>query len=186
MNKVHLCNGLVNELPSGKAAFPIALLCVFFLSFVCPAAAQKLLIEKKMAYLKSGQKPEWVEFARLDPEKGFSKRFSAQENEHEHSLRIRQYDVKQQWNVFLNDRILGNLTVDENDLIIYLPIPAHALQDGENRLRIEPSSPVPDDVMVGEIWLESKPVQKVLSECMLTFQLWDSALRAPLPSSRFS
>jgi hypothetical protein len=182
MKEVLFIKGLIKRRAGRKLGFLLAFLAVCFLFGLGPVAAQKLLIEKKMHYLQSGQRPEWNEFAKHVPEKIFSANFSAQDNQQEQTLRIRQYDVKQPWKVLLNERLLGNLTADENDLNIYLPIPKHALLNGENNLRIEPAGSVSDDVLVGEVWLEDKPLQEVLSECTLSVQLRDKVLGVPLPS----
>jgi hypothetical protein len=74
---------------------------------------------------------------------------------------------------------------DENDQTLYLPIAAGALTDGENTLRIESparAAAQSDDIRVGEISLDPRPLADALGEATLNVQVVDSDSQAHLPA----
>src|SRR5207248_4942529 len=62
---------------------------------------------------------------------------------------------------------------DENDTEIAFPVPPGRLADGENTLAVEPAGKEPDDVRVGEITLDDRPVAAVLSEATVGVEVWE-------------
>ena len=124
--------------------FLLLLLCL-----VTEVNAQQQMLDSSMYYIRNGDKPEWQEFSSRIPFKEFNLDFNATENLSEQTLQLRQYDVKQSWQVFLNGNKLGSLVTDMNDMIIYLPVPPKAIHSGMNKLRIIPASTVADDIVVG-------------------------------------
>src|SRR5688572_26413866 len=119
------------------------------------SAAEPVILERRLVHLRSGDKREWSSFPEAAEATELVARFTAQANEREQALRLRQADVKQQWRIWLNDKPLGELVRDENDLTAYFAVPPGGLATGENVLRIGPagkSSPA-DDIRVGPISL---------------------------------
>ena len=55
----------------------------------------------------------------------------------------RQQDVKQTWRVWLNQKELGKLVLDENDTVVYFAVPPGGMSDGDNTLLIEAASQRP-------------------------------------------
>jgi hypothetical protein len=70
-------------------------------------------------------------------------------NADEHTLFIRQDDVKQDWTVTLNGRRLGQLFLMEAPLVHTLPVPAGIVKEKDNRLEI--SSKAAEDILIHEI-----------------------------------
>ena len=73
---------------------------------------------------------------------------------------------------------------DENDLVVYVPVPASALSEGENLLRIESPArgPLPsDDIRVGQIRIEPRAVREVLNEGTVELEVVDAEQRESLP-----
>ena len=66
----------------------------------------------------------------------------------------------------LNGKRLGELRIDENDMVLYFAVPAGTLEDGSNQLTIsqDERSKVVDDIRVGEIELDPRPLATVLNE----------------------
>src|SRR5688500_16260834 len=87
-----------------------------------PVAAEQML-ERGLVHVRSSPEREWSEFPEKAEQPKFFVRFEAKRNETEHTLRLRQQDVKQAWRVALNDKELGRLIADENDTIAYFRIP---------------------------------------------------------------
>jgi hypothetical protein len=137
-----------------------------------------------MHRLRLGTTREWDEFPEAAESDFLEVTFDLDAADRERSLVLRQRDVKQLWNVVLNDRVLRQLVQDENDLTLGVALPVDALVKGTNRLRIEPQQrggAVSDDVEVGELVLHSSPLQQVLSEAELNVHVIDADSRELLP-----
>lgn len=141
-----------------------------------------------MHHLRSGEAREWSDFPEHAEAKGLLLRFEGSANEREQTLRLRQRDVKLLWQVRLNDKVLGPLTRDENDMQVCLPVPPGILRNGENQLRIECPAPAgpgtsveSDDVMVGDAALIDRPVAEALSEGTLEVTVTEGQRQTPVP-----
>lgn len=133
------------------------------------AVAQARVIDAKRYHLGVAGQAEWAEFEGSTPhgtELGLT--FQGETNATEATLLIRQRNVKTAWQVAVNGRRIGNLETLSQPLVRALAVPAGVLRAGENRLTIQrgPSRMV-DDVVVGEIALELRPMADVLSEATL-------------------
>jgi hypothetical protein len=128
------------------------------------APAAPTILDAKLHHLRPGTDREWADFPAEAEGPALTFRFRASPNATEQTLCLRQQDVKQPWRVVLNGKELGRLQLDENDTVIFLPIPAGRLIDGENTLRVEAVGKVSDDIRVGEITLHDRPVALVLAE----------------------
>jgi hypothetical protein len=157
-------------------------LSVFLLWVVMPRAAwAQTVIEARTYHLGVAGEPEWEEYAAQPPDaRRLDLRFEAQANPREASLLIRQRDVKQVWEVRLNDRKIGELMTMETALVRAMAVPTGALRDGENTLSIVPPGTV-DDIFVGEIRLDRRPLAEALASAKLDVRVTDtdSGLRLP-------
>lgn len=147
------------------------LLLILVFCFATGAKAQKQILGSHMHYVSNGTQPEWEEFYNRTPLKELRIPFQAVENSTEQTLRLRQYDVKQNWQVVLNGNKLGTLVTDMNDMIIYLAVPPKALRTGMNTLFISPLSAAADDILVGEVVLHERTKAEVLSEATLDLEV---------------
>src|SRR5262245_58525681 len=147
------------------------------------ATAKSTSLDARLHHLRAGHQREWSDFPAKAEGSNLSLSFRSERNESEWSLRLRQQDVKQTWRVLLNHKELGRLLTDENDTIVYFPVPAGALLRGENRLVIEPTAQTPDDIRVGEITLDDRPVADVLSEASVKITVLEDrdAKRSAVP-----
>jgi hypothetical protein len=129
-----------------------------------PAAAKAVVLDAGLHHLRAGDRREWAEFPARAEGPSLTVRFRAGPNDGEWALRLRQQDVKQPWRVLLNGKELGRLLADENDMALWLAVPAGRLEAGENVLRVEAGDREPDDIRVGELTLDDRPVARVLTE----------------------
>jgi hypothetical protein len=143
-------------------------------SFALPLRASEQVLSDRLHHLRVGEQREWAEFPERAEAERLLLRFNAERNAVEHTLRLRQQDVKQAWRVLLNEKELGKLALDENDTVICLPVPPGRLMDGENLLVIEQAGRTVDDVRVGEIGLDSRPVKEVLTAAAVELQIFDA------------
>ena len=136
---------------------------------------EKLAIDSKMHHLRRDGPVEWDEFSATPEAAKLEIRFDAKRNVAEQSLRLRQQDVKQTWFVSLNGKRLGDLRIDENDMILYFAIPPGTLVEGLNQFVVsqDERSKVPDDIRVGEIELDPRPLTTVLGEATLDISVHD-------------
>src|SRR5437667_5894727 len=139
------------------------------------------VLDDKLYYLGTPGDPEWEEFAGRTPhDRRLDLRFTAPANTNENTLFLRQRDVKLDWGVELNGRKLGKLVLSGQDLIQSLAVPAGALRDGENSLSVIPPKER-DDIEVGEVKLDSRPLKTALNESALTISVADDDTQQPLP-----
>jgi hypothetical protein len=125
--------------------------------------------------------PEWQEFEGKSPNgRELKVTFAGQPNDRECTLFIRQRDVKLGWSVLINGRKLGQLHTMEQALVHVLPVPPGTLRDGENILTISPPAAV-DDVIVGEIKLDARPVKEALGLATINVQVMDAESTDGLP-----
>ena len=127
----------------------LVLLCSVQASIdAAPAAVQ--FINRQTFHLRSGERPEWDEFANQVPDgAGLMLRFASQSNAAPATLFIVQDNVKQDWGVQLDGRNIGALFLMEAPLVQSLTIPAGALLDGENTLWIRALRDQNDDIILG-------------------------------------
>jgi hypothetical protein len=154
-------------------------LAIFAALTSAPAVAAPLVIESRLHHLRAGALREWADFPAEAEGPSLSVKFKAKANAGEQTLRLRQQDVKQTWKVLLNGKELGRLAPDENDTDIVLSVPAGRLIDGENALVIEAAGRAPDDIRVGEITLDDRPVKDVLSEATVEVTVREG--KTPVP-----
>src|SRR5207253_275524 len=149
----------------GLAMFVRVAVALIGIAFLAPAAsADERVLDAALHHLRAGSKREWADFPEVAEGPGLSVRFKSAANDIEWSLRLRQQDVRQTWKVLLNGKELGRLRPDENDMVLYVPIAVGSLVAGENQLLIEQVGRTPDDVQLGEISLDHRPHDTVLSE----------------------
>lgn len=142
-------------------------------------AAQFTSLSSETIHLGSGR-PEWSIFEGR-PLHGaeFRLKFQFQANDREHTLVIRQDDVKQDWSVVLNGEKLGELFLMEADLIHMLAIPPNTLRDGENELHI--STKTPEDILISSLAIADDAHTNIFPEARLRVTVSDEH-GAPIPS----
>ncbi len=158
--------------------------CAFFSTFCSGVFGQSntIAVDNIMHHLRNGDQPEWAEFSHSAGNQQLNLEFSFRAKPAQSTLILRQYDVKQNWEITLNDRKLGSLFTDEQDMVVYYTVPSDALKRGRNALVIKSSSQSIDDIRVGNIALDIRPLDRVLSEASLELQVLDRSSGNPLPS----
>lgn len=146
------------------------------------ARAESRVLDAGLHHLRFGPIQEWADFPHTAEGPSLTVRFKSDRNDAEWSLRLRQQDVRQTWKVLLNGKELGRLRPDENDMVVYFPVPAGALVTGENLLTVVQDGKTPDDIRVGDIVLDDRPVSKCLAEATVEVSVADAdSPGKPLP-----
>ncbi|KAA0992637.1 CehA/McbA family metallohydrolase [Dyadobacter aurulentus] len=148
------------------------------LLLICHSAVgQRLFSDQKVHHLRIGDKPQWAEFPAASDGGQLALTFDAKPVPGAQSLFVRHYSVELEWIVTLNDQKLGKLSEDEKDMISFFEIPAGLLKEGQNTLQIapakKPAANVSNDIRISEIFIESRPVNEVLSEATLELEVRD-------------
>ena len=137
-------------------------------------------LDVKIYHLGTKGQPEWLEFAN-DPPHGreLAMPFPAELNAAEYTLLLWQSDVKQTWPVAVNGRKLGQLDLNEVPVISAYALPAGALKK-DNVLTV--SSPKKnDDILVGMIRIEPRPLAEVLGESTLEIDVVEPIAGGGIP-----
>src|SRR5690606_35064229 len=92
------------------------------------ADAPRTLLES-LTHLRPEGPREWEEFPEQPQAHQLELTFTAAPNEREQTLRLRQQDVKQTWQIELNGKELGHLHRDENDMVVYFAVPPGTLAE---------------------------------------------------------
>jgi hypothetical protein len=161
-----------------------ALTCGFL---VCAMTATSFAqqIEPRLVHVRNKPEREWSDFPEKPPENTrFVLTFDSVPNNGEWCLTLRQQDVKQQWFVSLNDKRLGELVRDENDMTLTLPVPSGILKNKDNVLQIESSESAKaptDDIRVGQISLFRRPLKDALSESTVEVTVVEAPSNESIP-----
>ena len=99
--------------PEISRCFVIAMCISMLLPLEGPSQVKTL--DNSYHHLRNAETREWSEFPMNAESKELIVIFSATANKSEQTLILRQYDVKQNWQVFLNNDLLGSLAADEKD-----------------------------------------------------------------------
>jgi len=146
-----------------------------------PAAGAERVLTDRLHHLRSGAVREWADFPEQAEAAELRLTFTSTANAAERTLRLRHRDVKQTWKVRLNDREIGRLPPDENDMVTFWTIPPDTLQEGENRLVVASDDKASDDVVIGEVRLDDRPKAEVLGESRVQVTVTDGASGESLP-----
>lgn len=140
------------------------------------------VLEERLHHLRSGDRREWAEFPPQAEGTELVVPFSIEPGGEGYTLFLRHRDVRQPWAVFVNDRNLGRLPPDENDMISHWSIEPDWLRSRENVLKILPETDRVDDILVGQIRLERGPPRRLLSEARVSVRVTDGDRGERLPS----
>jgi len=146
------------------------------------AFSQKKMLDASMHHLRNGNPEEWKNFSQHPAETQLVLNFSSDINSTEYCLSLRQSDVKQLWQVLLNNQLISPLVIDGNDMKVYFRVSPGLLIPGQNELKIISASKVVDDIEVGEIILDARPLNQVLTEAELQIEIRGDNSNVLLPS----
>ncbi len=157
----------------------------FLLCLTVSAAAEDTLefvVQSRMMHLRRGEPREWHTFSEHVDARQLNRTFAGRVNESSWTIRLRQVDVKQSWQIKINDRVVGTLVRDENDLVSDFEIPANTIRDGDNRLQIIRSGgDASDDILVGEIEIHRVAPSALRGESTVLIDVVDTN-QQPIPA----
>ena len=148
---------------------------------------QKMMLDPGMHHLRNGTVREWSSFPVIAKDSQLIVHFNFGKISGTGTIGLRQYEVTQDWKVSLNGNSLGKLTLDEKDMISYFEISAGMLRNKDNVLSISPATTlgngdVSDDIKVGQVFIDTRPLPQILSEVTLELTVTDAHSHQLLPS----
>ncbi|HXG60326.1 MAG TPA: CehA/McbA family metallohydrolase [Planctomycetota bacterium] len=152
------------------------------LVFLAACAGAAPLLPPRLHVLGVPGRPEWAEFAGERPEgRRLAVRLRAAATpDSEHTLFLRQADVKREWHVSLNGRRLGRLLPQEVPTVLALPVPAGLLRDGDNDVVVEArAADPPDDIRVGDFRVAPRPPAQAVGEAQLQVLVLEGGRAVP-------
>jgi hypothetical protein len=153
----------------------------WFLPELATRAGEAQLLGNKTMHLRSGDVPEWAEFAARTPDgRRLELKFPSQTNPAEATLFVQQDDVRHDWWLEMNGKRLGKLFLMEANLVYAIPIPAGTLKDGDNTLLLIPPREN-DDIILRDIRIDRRPMSDVLNEAAIRVEVVDAGTRNRLP-----
>jgi len=155
----------------------ICLLCVSANVF----AEDFMTIEPEFLHLRNGETREWASFPKEPIDHELKRTFQSDANATVWTLSVRQQDVKEGWDVVLNEKRLGRLVRDENDMRTDFEIPAGVIVDGENVVYIHTTKRAKsDDVRVGDIQIYETDPKSLRQAAMVEITITDEQNK-PMP-----
>ena len=126
--------------------------------------------------MRNGTAPQWEEFPVANEGNRLKLTFRAEPENQDKCLALRQYNVNEEWKVLLNDQVLGELALDEKDMVSYFSLPKELLRTGKNTIEILPAVPRTaegrgNDIRVGHISLIPLPLEKALHQATVEIEV---------------
>jgi hypothetical protein len=159
--------------------YPFRILA-FFLAGCAGVDDSARTLSASTYHLRSGGEPLWEEFQGTPHGRQLELTFDAHPNPAGNTLFIRQEMVREKWTVLLNGTKIGELEKQENPLVQAYAVPAGVLREGGNALLIAPPREK-EDIRVGPVWLDARPVAEALGQATLQVTVIDPATGAALP-----
>ncbi len=142
-------------------------------AIVSSACGEEQVLLNAPIVLRSGD-IEWDEFAEANASPQWDIEFDWRGQEPAF-LEWTQYDVKQSWEISLNDKNLASLMQDENRMALSTEIPSGVLKAGPNKLSIKPKGKISsDDIVLEQLRICSGVLSEHLSESKLVIKVQDN------------
>ncbi len=149
---------------------------VFFCWVPVLSYGQVIILTDRLHHLRNGSQPQWDEFSVENEGNRLRLTFSAEPGNQEKCLALRQYNVNEKWKVLFNEQLLGELVLDEKDMLSYFSIPKGLIRASGNAVEILPAVVMTaegrgNDIRVGQISLIPLPLEKVLHQATVEIEV---------------
>ncbi|MFT7463889.1 MAG: hypothetical protein ACI9EF_002237 [Pseudohongiellaceae bacterium] len=140
-----------------------------------------IVIDSSFHHLGDSATPEWAEAAAEPTAGGLEWSFDAGSYAGERVLAVWERNVNDPWTLTLNGDVFGTLSAHEDQREVFYPVPAKMLRDGENFLRLVPSTTT-DDITIGDVRLHNQSLRELLDLTAVTITVSDAESGQPLPA----
>ncbi len=130
-----------------------------------PTGDDRVTITEEFFHIGNNDKPDWKEFAPIQPDHPQRLRvpIEAGENKRPLILEIQAGGVGDAWRIEINGRKVGELKRGESASTNYIELPAGRLREKDNELKVEcENSKSEDDIFVGKAYLHRRSLREIL------------------------
>ena len=135
------------------------------------AAAAELVLEPKMRHLRNAEPREWTEFPEKAEATDLTYSFEVTDTFRPQTLRLRHRDLRRDWIISLDGQVLIRIPQGDQDATTFWPLPAEKLKPGKHELKIATKDKTPDDVMFGELRLDTRSKAEMLGEATVEVEV---------------
>lgn len=135
------------------------------------ARAAELMLEPKMRHLRNAEPREWTEFPEQAEAKELSYSFEVTETFRPQTLVVRHRDLRRDWLLTLDGQVLIRLAQGDQDATTFWPLDAGRFKPGKHELKISCKDKAADDVMIGELRLDTRTKAEMLGEATVDVEV---------------
>ena len=135
------------------------------------AVAVELILEPRMRHLRNAEPREWTEFPEKAEATDLTYTFEVTETFRPQTLRLRHRDLRRDWIISLDGQLLIRVPQGDQDATTFWPLPAEKLRPGKHELKIATKDKTPDDVMFGELRLDTRTKAEMLGEATVEVEV---------------
>lgn len=135
------------------------------------AVAAELILEPKMRHLRNAEPREWTEFPEKAEAADLTYTFEVTDTFRPQTLRLRHRDLRRDWIISLDGQQLIRIPQGDQDATTFWPLPAEKLKPGKHELKIATKDKTPDDVMFGELRLDTRTKAEMLGEATVEVEV---------------
>lgn len=136
-----------------------------------PVAAVELVLDAKMRHLRNAEPREWTEFPEQAEAKELTYSFEVTKEFRPRTLRLRHRDLRRDWIISLDGQTLVRVPQGDQDATTFWPLPPEKLTPGKHELTIATKDKTPDDVMFGELRLDTRTKAEMLGEAAVEVEV---------------
>jgi len=136
-----------------------------------PVAAVELVLDAKMRHLRNAEPREWTEFPEQAEAKELTYSFEVTKEFRPQTLRLRHRDLRRDWIISLDGQVLIRVPQGDQDATTFWPLPPEKLTPGKHELTIATKDKTPDDVMFGELRLDTRTKAEMLGEAAVEVEV---------------
>lgn len=159
--------------------------CSLAVCFVVSATvfgqAANIVVERNAIHIGTKSVSSFPEIARKPNGPRLERSFESQSNPVEWTLRLRQQNVTDDWEIEINGRHIARLGIGGSDRAAHYSIPAQTLIDGTNTLTIIPRGAT-NDLLVSQIEIVPKRMRDLLKLAHVVLNVTEQNGQTPLPA----
>ncbi len=144
------------------------------------AAGDGIEIAQGLFHLGNDAVEDWGDRVSVEPDgTALDLPFIGTASDVDRTLTLYHLDVHENWTLTLDDTVLGRLPIDQAGRTSVFMVPAGAVRDGRNTLRLTPDR-VSDDIIVGEVRLLERSYRETFKLAEVIVRVTDSQSGAPV------
>jgi hypothetical protein len=146
-----------------SAVFRLVVVLLVSAVLAATASAAEFTIVAGLKHLRNAEPREWNDFPEQADGRELTVEFELSDAFEPRTLRLRHRDLKQLWRVKIDEHEIARLPRDENSAVTFWTLPTDKLKPGKHTLHIASTDKAADDVLIGDVVLDTRPKEMVLT-----------------------